>query len=196
MTPLGPDPDETLRLRHSRAWSGVVLAGMALHAYFKWKWGTLPELLWGCNVASLAIIAGLWIRNHHVVGMAFLWHLCVGEPGYVYGVLETGHTHWVSVLMHSLPTAAAFLYLRRTGLPRSAPFLAFAMFCALVPLSHYLTPARLNVNLAHQRLGILQRRFGGTWNYRLVFGALMLGVLMAGDWALGRWLGRPAAAEA
>jgi hypothetical protein len=162
-----------------------------VHTYFKWRWHTLPELLWGCNVASMVIIAGLWVREARWVGMAFLWHLCVGEPGYLYGVLHTGHTHWISVVMHSLPTVAAFLYLRRTGLPRSAPFLAFALFVALVPISHYLTPAHLNINMAHQRLWVLQQRFPGNWDYRLVFSALMLALLLLGDWAMAKVLGRP-----
>lgn len=185
MKPTALDPPA------DRRWALLLLAIMAVHTYLKWTWGTLPELLWGCNVASFAIILGLWFRSPAVTGMAFLWHLGVGEPGWLVEVIRTGHTHWVSVLVHTLPALGAFLVLRRTGLPRSSPWLAFLMFVALVPLSHYLTPASLNVNLAHQRLEILQRHFPGIWGYRLVFSALMLGILLLWDLALGRILGRP-----
>ncbi|HJW43168.1 MAG TPA: hypothetical protein VJ463_01855 [Geothrix sp.] len=175
-----------------RALALLVLATMVIHTYYKWKWGTLPELLWGCNVASFVIIAGLWFHLPVAVGTGFLWHLAVGEPGYLFGVLQTGQTTWISVLVHSLPTAAAFLFLRRSGLPRSSPYLAFLLFVLLVPVSHHLTPARFNVNLTHQRLWFLQRHFPGRWDYRFAFSAIMLGLLLLADAGLARWLGRPA----
>lgn len=175
----------------NRILSLAVLAAMVVHTYFKWKWGTLPELLWACNVASFTIILGLFFDKPILVGAGFLWHISVGEPGYVFGVMQTGRTTWVSVMVHSLPTVAAFLSLRRTGLPRSAPYLAFALFIALVPISHYLTPAHLNVNMAHQRLWILQQRFPGNWDYRFVFSAIMLSIMLLADWGFGAILGRP-----
>lgn len=169
----------------------AVLVAMALHIYFKWKWGTLPELLWGCNVASFIIIVGLWFEHPLLVGTGFIWHLSVGEPGYLLGVLQSGRTTWVSVLVHSLPTLAAFLYLRQRGLSRWSPVLAFLMFVILVPISHYLTPERFNVNMAHQRLWFLQRHFPGRWDYRVVFSAIMLALMFLVDFLVSRWVGRP-----
>ena len=169
----------------------LVLLAMAAHAYMKWRFGTLPELLWGCNVASFVLIGGLWTGNGPMVGMACLWHLCVGDPAYVAGAVQQGHWGWTSILAHSLPALAGLLYLRREGLPRSSPYLAFLMFAALVPISHYLTPSALNINMAHQRLWIVQRHFPGNWSYRLAFSAGMLAVLLAGDSALALWLHRP-----
>jgi hypothetical protein len=174
----------------------LVLVAMVIHTYYKWTWGTLPELLWGCNVASFIIILGLWFQLPVVIGTGFLWHLAVGEPGYLFGVIQLGHTTWVSVLVHSLPTAAAFLSLRRTGLPRACPYLAFLLFVVLVPISHYLTPARFNINMAHQRLWLLQRHFPGNWEYRFAFSAIMLSLLLIVDFAFSRWLGRPMAKPA
>ena len=186
MLPLSPRPWEENRLL-----ALAVLAAMAVHTYLKWKWGTLPELLWGCNVASFVIIAGLWFRKPLLVGTGFLWHIAVGEPGFWFGVLQTGHTTWISILVHSLPTVAAFVSLRRSGLPRLSPYLAFALFVALVPISYYLTPAPLNINLTHQRLDLLVKHFPGNWDYRFVFSAFMLGFLLLADWGFGAWLGRP-----
>jgi len=184
-------PSASRPLESSRILAVVVLAAMILHTYYKWKWGTLPEMLWGCNVASFVIIAGLWLRKPLLVGTGFLWHVSVGEPGYVYGVLQTGRTTWLSVLVHSLPTLAAFLSLRRSGLPRPSPYLAFLLFVALVPISHYLTPASLNVNMTHQRLWVLQQHFRGNWDYRFAFSAIMLSIMLVADWGFARWVGRP-----
>ncbi len=177
--------------RRDRRLALLVLLVMLAHAAAKARLGTLPELLWGCNVASFLIVLGLWAAEARLVGAAFLWHLAVGEPAYVLGAVQAGHTGWTSVAAHTVPAIAAALSLRRTGLPRSAPFLALAMFLVLVPLSHLLTPPALNVNMAHQRLDFLRRGFPGQWDYRLAFSAGMLGLLVLGDLLAARLLGRP-----
>lgn len=179
-------------IENNRLLAVIVMLAMVIHTYFKWKWGTVPELLWGCNVASFTIIAGLWFELPILAGTGFLWHISVGEPGYIFGVIQTGQTTWVSVLVHSLPTIAAFLFLRRAGLSRLCPYLAFAMFVLLVPISHYLTPARFNINFAHQRLWLLQKHFPGHWDYRFVFSSIMLSIMFLVDFLFALWLGRPA----
>ena len=178
-------------IENNRLPAVIVLLAMVIHTYFKWKWGTLPELLWGCNVASFTIIVGLWFDLPMVVGTGFLWHISVGEPGYIFGVIQNGQTTWVSVLVHSLPTVAAFLFLRRADLSRLCPYLAFTLFIILVPISHYLTPARFNINLTHQRLWLLQKHFQGNWEYRIVFSSIMLSIMLLFDFLFAIWLGRP-----
>lgn len=178
-------------IENNRLLAVLVLIAMAIHTYYKWKWGTLPELLWGCNVASFIIILGLWFELPIAVGTGFLWHIAVGEPGYVFGVLQTGQTTWISVLVHSLPTVAALLFLRRSGLPRACPYLALLLFVVLVPISHHLTPPRFNVNMTHQRLWILQKHFPGRWDYRFAFSTIMLAILLVADAGFSRWFGRP-----
>lgn len=185
------NPDEALHLRHSRVYAVAVLLAMVAHTYIKWRLGTLPELLWGCNMASVCIIAGLWFQSPKAVAAGFLWHVCIGDPAYLVEVIRSGHTGWTSLVVHSLPPLAAVVYLRRTGLPRAAPYLALLLFIVLVPISHYLTPAPLNINLAHDRLWFLKAWFPGNWSYRLAFSAGMLLVLLAGDALLALVLKRP-----
>ena len=165
-----------------RAAALLLLAVMALHTAVKVQLGTLPELLWACNVSTLILIAALWTDHRPLVGMALLWHLCVGEPGWIAGIAARGWAFpgWTSVAVHTLPPTCAFLALRGRGLPRSSAFLALGMFLLLVPPSHYLTPPELNINLAHQRLGFLVARFPGTWDYRLAFSLGLLGLLLLG----------------
>ncbi len=182
---------ETSHLRHCRVFAVVVLLAMIAHTYIKWRLGTPPELLWGCNVASFCIIAGLWFQSPRAVAVGFLWHVCIGDPAYLEEAIRSGHTGLTSVMVHSLPPLAAFFYLRRTGLPRSTPFLALALFIVLVPISHYLTPMALNINLAHDRLWFLKAQFPGNWSYRIAFCAGMLGVLLIGDQLLALLLKRP-----
>lgn len=189
MTP--PPAASSDSARNRRLALAVALALLA-HVLVKVRLGTLAELLWGCNVASFLILGGIWAGAARLVAAAFLWHLAVGEPAYLVLVIREGHTGWTSVAAHSVPTLCAFLFLRRHGLPRGAPFLALGLFLALVPLSWAFTPPELNVNLAHQRLDFLAARFPGTWSYRLVFTSGMLAALLAVDALMARWLGRPA----
>jgi hypothetical protein len=168
-------------LTPSRVAALGVLAVMLMHTAFKMQCGTLPELLWACNVASFGIVLGLWFGNLHLVGMGFLWHLCVGEPGWLYGVWYRGWPGWTSVMVHTLPTLAAAWALKRQGLPRSAPYLACGLFVLLVPVSYLLTPPEMNVNLAHQRLWFLQQRFPGVWEHRAAFTLGLLMLLLVGD---------------
>ena len=175
----------------------LLLAVMALHTAVKAQLGTLPELLWACNVSTLLLIVGLWFDLRPVIGMALLWHLCVGEPGWIAGIAARGWAFpgWTSVAVHTLPPTCAFLALRGRGLPAASALLALGMFVLLVPPSHYLTPPELNINLAHQRLGFLLERFHGNWDYRLAFCAGLLGLLRAGHLLLSPAL-RPRAVAA
>jgi len=189
-----PSPDQT---RAHRIWALLLLLAMVAHTLFKLHAGILPELLWGCNVASFLIIAGLWTDNPILVGPAFLWHICLGDVAFVAGAMARGQdlvpmllAGWTSVLVHTLPTLAALLYLRKRGIPRRSPYLALLLFVVLVPISHYLTPAPLNINMAHVRWEPLRRHFPGNWSYRFVFSGIMLGLFLVGDAIAGRTLGR------
>lgn len=173
----------------------LLLLVLALHTAVKARLGTLPELLWACNVSTLLLAGALWWDHRPLIGMALLWHLCVGEPGWIAGIAARGWAFpgWTSVAVHTLPPVCALLAVRGRGLPRSSAPLALGMFVLLVPPSHYLTPPELNINLAHQRLGFLAEAFRGNWDYRLAFcGGLLL--LLSAGWALLAPALRPAPA--
>lgn len=179
-------------------WAGILLVAMVIHTLFKIRAGILPELLWGCNVATFLIILGLWLDNPILVGMSFLWHACLGDVAFAVGAIARRQDLWLlftsgwsSVVVHTLPTLAAFLYLRDRGIPKASPYLALALFIALVPVSHYLTPAALNINMAHVRWEPLRHHLPGNWSYRLVFSGSMLALFLLGDSLASRFLGRP-----
>lgn len=174
----------------------LLLAVLGAHALVKVELGTLPELLWACNVSSLILVAALWVDWAPGMGLALVWHLCVGEPGWIAGIAARGWAFpgWTSVAVHTLPPALAILGLRGRGFPRGSALLALAMFVMLVPPSHYLTPPDLNVNLAHQRLTFLVSRFHGNWDYRLAFCIGLFALLLAGQGLLAKAWGRRAPA--
>jgi hypothetical protein len=184
--------------RNRRLGAAVLLVAMAIHTALKIRAGILPELLWGCNVATFLIIAGLWVDSPLLVGPSFLWHACLGDVAFAVGAFARGQdiwplllAGWSSVVVHTLPTLAAFFYLRARGLPRLSPYLALLLFIVLVPISHFLTPPGLNINMAHVRWEPLRHAFPGLWSYRIVFSGAMLGLFLVGDGLTSRFLGRP-----
>ncbi len=161
----------------------LLLSVLFAHTLVKVRLGTLPELLWACNVSSLVLVAALWFDWAPGMGLALVWHLCVGEPGWIAGVAARGWAFpgWTSVAVHTLPPLLALWGLWGRGLPATSASLALAMFILLVPPSHYFTPAELNVNLAHHRLDLVRTCFEGNWSYRFAFGVGLFALLLLGQ---------------
>lgn len=156
----------------------------------KLKNGLLPELLWGCNLSALALILAFAFEWPLIVGAAFLWRMALGEPGFVAGLWSGERYAWTTGLIHLVPTALAFLFLRRSGVPKGSAALALLFCLILTPLGRWFTPPELNVNLAFGRVPWLANLFPGLWTYRvaaLVFSALAIWGM---DAIFAKWLGR------
>ena len=162
------------------------LAAFALHTYFKVQEGLLPELLWGCNVSAAALILSFAFEWYAVVGAAFLWRLVLGEPGFLLGVGSGERYGWTTAFVHLVPTLLALFYLRRSGLPKGSALWATLGSLLLVLAAHAFSPARLNVNFAHDRVPLLAAWFPGRWSYRLVSALLIIGSLSAAESLLRR----------
>lgn len=170
----------------------IVLAVLLVHAYVKYRRGILPELLWGCNLATVCVIGGLWRDRPALTGAGFLWLACVGDPWNLYQMVAARAVSVVSAVMHVVSTIASFLSVRRKGLHPASPLIAVGIFVFIMPLSRALTPPGLNVNFAHARVPQIVTLFPGVWEYRAVFTGMMLLPLLAGDRLFARYLGRPA----
>lgn len=164
---------------------------MVLFASWKVHLGTLPELLWFCNAASLILVPALWFEATVLVGMVLLLRLALGEPGHLYAFAVTREVEWVSVLANLPPLLAAWWYLRHRGFPRHTALWALAFVGLALGLSRLLTPAALNVNLVFRRHGLLAGPFPGLWSYRIALTLLIAGLLTLGEWVLTRWLKPP-----
>lgn len=163
------------------------LAAFALHTYFKIRDGLVPELLWGCNVTAVALILGFAFEWDRVVGVAFLWRLVLGEPGFLVGVGTGERYGWSTVFVHLVPTVLALFYLRRSGLPRGSAVWAALGCLVLILLSHAFSPPSLNVNFSHLRVPVLSAWFPGRWSYRMVSALLIAGSLGGGEILASRW---------
>ena len=144
-----------------------------------WKIHQLSHMLWMCNVGDLLLAIGLFLNKPVLIRIAVIWMV----PGLViwfrYVVLEWG-LFLSSALAHVGGIIVGMVALRRVGMDRRSWIYAFGWSLLIQILSRFLTPADLNVNLAHKVQPGFERVFPAYWQFWLtstVATALILWVL-------------------
>lgn len=177
----------------------MMLAALAMHG---WSMGrqNLPHLLWSCHIASATLAMGLLFNSRLLVSSGFLFHLAIGFPAWLVEVILTRGTFGApmvtprvlatSISVHLLPLFAGVIYLRRTPLPAGSIMLAWLFQVAMVPLTRWLTPAELNVNLSHTVWAPLSGAFNNIWIFHLAISLIALASL-----AVARVVWNPAMAK-
>jgi len=173
--------------RH-RAWGWALLVSLLLHAWSKgetYRW----EMLWGCHVATALMAAGFLAGSARAIAVGFLFHVALGFPMWIIECITKWWISPTSILVHTLPLAAGGFDVRRRGLSRHSALLAWSLYVALFPVSAWLAPPELNVNLAHAPWGFFRSYISQLWVFQAGASALTLALLLAWERALGRWLG-------
>jgi hypothetical protein len=111
--------------------------------------GSPWEALWLCHVSNPVLAAGLLLRSRLVVATALLW-LVFGTGAWMLNVATGESLIWTSLLTHLGGLAVAAFGIWRLGFPAGTWISALALFGACQLLSRWLTPAELNLNLAHR----------------------------------------------
>ena len=176
-------------------WIGLLLLGvLVLHAVVaKLPYGLLPEMLFACHISTAVLAIGLLARVPELVVFGFSFHIGAGFWGYLFDLVEMRTTTWTSVLVHILPIVVGLREVRRSGLPRWAPWVSFAFLAFSVVLAYFATPPSLNVNLAHRPWGPVARIMPGlwsTWAMNLTFGAFLI---ITSLWMVRKWIVRASA---
>ena len=186
-----PAPSIDPSLRRHRWLASAGFAAFLLHASLKAQTGTLPELLWGCNVTALLMVAGFAFEWPLAVGTAFVWRVALGEPGFLAGLWSGSPYAWTTAFVHVAPTLLAIPFLRRSGLPRASLPAGLALSFLLVLGARLLAPPDLNVNFAHARIPELAAFFPGRWSYRGAVALLVALALLAAERLSALAFGRP-----
>lgn len=178
-------------------WVGIGLfAVLVAHAFFeKLPSNLLYEMLYACHVATAVLAVGVLLKKKEFVIFGFSFHLGAGSWGYLFDLCATRTTTWTSVLVHVAPLVVGFAEVRRSGLPRWAPWISFAFLASMVVFAYYFTPPALNVNLAHRPwppVASLTSALWATWVVNLIFGFFLI---MTTDWLVRKWLARTSAIE-
>ncbi len=179
-----------MRIVGGKQWLGAaLLLALVAHA---WSLGhpNLPHMLWSCHVASAVLAVGILFNLRSVVAAGFLFHLGIGFPAWLIEMIVTkgtfgspvlvGHILVTSSLVHVLPLIAGAIVLHplRDVLPRSSIPFAWAIQLGMLPISRWLTPPPLNVNLAHTVWTPLQQSFPRLRVFHLAISAACLGTLL------------------
>jgi hypothetical protein len=174
----------------------LIFAVLVAHAVLtKLPFGLLPEMLYACHVATAILAVGVLFQRKELVIFGFSFHLGAGIWGYFFDLVAMRTTTWTSVLVHLTPLAIGFAEVRRSGLPRWAPWISFGFLISMMVVAYHFTPPALNVNLAHRAwapVGPLASALWATWMVNIAF-ALFL--ILTTDWLVRKWLARPMASS-
>ena len=136
----------------------------------------LGHLLWMCNVGNLLLAMGLFLERPLVIRLSAIWMIPGLLVWILYVVLAWG-VFLTSTLAHVGGLAVAMIALSRVGIDRAAWRWAFGWYLVVQLASRFVTPAALNVNLAHAVQPGWERSFGSYWMFWLVLTLVTLIVL-------------------
>src|SRR5215207_485628 len=141
-----------------------------------WRINQLGHMLWMCNVGNLLLAMGLFLEKPFITRLSAIWTI----PGLfiwiIYVVLAWG-VFVTSTLAHVGGLAVAMIALSRVGMDRTAWRWAFAWYLVVSLASRFVTPAELNVNLAHAVQPGYEQSFGSYWTFWLVLTVVTAAVL-------------------
>jgi hypothetical protein len=181
------------------------LAFFSAQAIHYWNINQLGHMLWMCNIGNLLLAVGLFYGEAVLIRVAVIWML----PGLVvwalyvvptWGMLLTGQLSFgqlfgvlSSTLAHFGGVSVGMLALQKVRMDAKAWWYAIIWYFVVQLLSRLLTPASMNVNLAHRIQYGWEQRFSSYWKFWLLL-TLMVGLCL---WLLGLMLKAlwPASAE-
>lgn len=166
----------------------AVLVAHALVA--KMPFGLLPEMLWACHVATTILAIGILLQKKELLIFGFSFHLGAGMWGYLFDVVAMRTTTWTSVLVHVLPIALGYVEVRRSGLPKWAPWVSLGFLIVMMLFARQFTPPALNINLAHRAWAPVERWSTALWATWLVNIGFASFLIFSSDWLVRKWLVR------
>jgi hypothetical protein len=150
-----------------------------------WKINELGHMLWMCNIGNLVLAIGMFANNALLIRMAVIWMFPGLVVWLIYVALAWG-MFLSSTLAHVGGLIVGIFAIRRVGMDRSGWRYALGWYLLVQLLSRVVTPANLNVNVAHHVDAAWQQTFNAYWKFWLVLTLLTAFVL----WFIGTVLNR------
>ncbi len=179
----------TLMTRISRRSLGLLpLIFFFAQVVHYWRINELGHMLWMCNIGNLILALGLFLDKPTLVRLSAIWTIPGIVVWFIYVVLAWG-VFLSSTLAHVGGLAVSMIALKWYRMDRDAWRYAFGWYLVVQLLSRFVTPAALNVNLAHTVAAGWERTFQSYWSFWLVLTALTAVVLWVSGmmlWAIWR----------
>ncbi|MBI4396076.1 MAG: hypothetical protein HY548_03205 [Elusimicrobia bacterium] len=113
------------------------------------KAGKVAESLWMCHVSNLFLAAGMVFHQPLLIRAAIPW-LIVGVPLWIIDMWRVRMIIPASVVSHLGGITIGLLALKRAGTGPSMWMASFVFYLLIQFICRWITPRRLNVNLAHR----------------------------------------------
>jgi hypothetical protein len=182
----------SLRLSQSKlssSWFRILglfpLAFFFAQANHYWGINELGHMLWMCNIGNLVLAIGLFFNNALLIRVAVIWMFPGLAVWLVYVALAWG-MFLSSTLAHVGGMIVGLVAIRRVGMDQTAWRFALGWYLIVQFLSRLLTPANLNVNVAHSVEEGWRQTFNGYWKFWVVLTVITALVL----WLIGTALHR------
>jgi hypothetical protein len=150
-----------------------------------WRIDEVGHMLWMCNIGNLLLAIGLFLNNARLIRVAVIWMFPGLMVWFAYVVLAWG-VFLSSTLAHVGGLIVGIFAIRRVGMDRAGWRYALGWYLLVQFLSRLVTPANLNVNLAHHVDPGWQQTFNAYWEFWLVLTILAVILL----WIIGSALHR------
>jgi len=141
-----------------------------------WRRHELGHLLWMCNVGNLLLAMGLFLERPFVIRLSVIWTIPGLLVWFVYVVLPWS-PFLSSTLAHVGGLIVAMIALSRVRMDRTAWRGALGWYLMVQLASRFVTPAELNVNLAHAVQPGWERAFGSYFLFWVVL-TVVTGVVL------------------
>lgn len=176
------------------------LAFFTAQAIHYWQINQLGHMLWMCNIGNLLLALGLFFEQALLIRVAVIWLIPGLAVWFVYvvptwGMLLTGNFTWrelfgviSSTLAHVGGFCAGMFVIRSVRIDQQAWFYAFIWYFIVQLLSRLVTPAALNVNVAHNIQAGWEQTFSSYWKFWFVLSTLvgvclwLIGLLLVKRW--------------
>ena len=157
-----------------------------------WRSHELGHIVWMCNIGNLILALGLFLDKPVLIRLAAIWTVPGLIVWFIYVVLAWG-VFLSSTLAHVGGIIVAMIALRRYRMDRTSWRYAFSWYLVIQLISRFVTPAALNVNLAHAVAPGWEGTFASYWSFWLVLTAGTAAVLwLTGMFLWSVWRPRPA----
>ncbi|HSS20180.1 MAG TPA: hypothetical protein VLL54_08905 [Pyrinomonadaceae bacterium] len=146
-----------------------------------WQINQLGHMLWMCNIGNLVLAAGLFLEKPVLVRVAALWMVPGVGVWFLYYVMPNwgkflsgglSYSEVFGILSSTLAHIGGFIVgmivLARIRVDRLAWLYAFGWYFLVQLASRLITPAELNVNLAHNIQPGWEQTFSSYWKFWLV----------------------------
>lgn len=133
--------------RKSALTAAIIGLCWLLHFWTHQRQGSLQEMLWACNVATLLIAAGILFSHRPSFTVGTLW-LTAGTPLWLLDLCSTGGLLWTSVLTHLLVLGLALRHTKELKLHPDGWWMAAVAGAFLQQICRWFTHWRFNVNMS------------------------------------------------